>query len=104
MPGQLQDSGVGEVVLGGGSEDRGTIRDYLNPSTDAGQAMMVAGAAFVLLLLTVGKSSKGAGKLLAVGYFVLIVALADGVAHWAARTWNLRHPDGIGSSAITILY
>ena len=104
MPGQLQtDSGVGTVV-GGGNADEGSVRDYLAPSTEAGMALWVAAAAFIFLILTVGKGARGAGKLLSVGYFILIVALADGVAHWAARTWNLRHPDWIGAPAVTILY
>lgn len=88
-------SSVGTVV--GNDDDRGSVAEHLHPSTEAGSAMIFAGVAFVILLLTVGRGDGGLGKrALRVGEFILIVFAATVVANYAGRTFALLHSDKPG--------
>jgi hypothetical protein len=87
-------SGVGTVV-GPADDDKGSIGDNLGTGTAAGQALILTGIAFALLLITVGREAGGVvGKVGRVVEFVVIVAAASAVAQWAGRTYASQYPDG----------
>lgn len=103
MGGDMQmGTGVGTVV--GVDSGEGSIRGNLDPrDSEAGMALAVAGAAFVLLVVTVGKAGGSIPqRLLVVGQFVLVIAAASAVGQYAARTWALRHPDNRIAAGITV--
>jgi hypothetical protein len=90
---------VGDVV--GTPDDRGSIRENLNPSTDAGQALIVAGVGVLILLFTIAKPAQGLGrKAMVMGEFILVVGAASAVAHYVARTWTLSHPEAPGAVGV----
>ncbi len=106
MPGMANfDTGVGQVVGGNtDASDRGSVRDWLHPGTEAGQALMVAAIAAVILALTIGRESPGLRKVVAVAYFVLIVNAADAVGNYFLRTFLMRHPDAPAAAGLTIAF
>jgi hypothetical protein len=96
-----QDTGVGTVV--GTDSGEGSIRGHLDPrDSEAGAALAIAVAAFVILLVTIGRDAKGFGRILVVGQFVLIVIAASAVGQYAARTWALRHPDNRIAAGVSV--
>lgn len=98
MPGMMQGSGVGNIT--GAEDDKGSVREHLHPSTDAGQALIVAGVGMAILLFTIGRPAKGLGKAVVIGQWILVVGAASAVAHYAARTWTMLHPDAPGAVGV----
>jgi len=87
-------SGVGTVV-GPASDDTGKVSEHLGPDTAAGQALMIAGLSFLLLIITIGREAGGVvGKVGRVIEFVVVIAAASAVGQWAAREYVTLYPDG----------
>jgi hypothetical protein len=67
----------------------------IGPDTEAGQALLIAGLGFLILLVTVGRGEGGiVGRVGKVLETVLVIAAASWVAQYAARSYAATHPDG----------
>lgn len=89
-------SSVGTVVGNYGSGDMvedEPARNVLGPDTEAGQAILVVVAAFVVLWIAVGPGGgivQRGGRVL---ISIALVAAAVIAANFMGRTYALRHPD-----------
>jgi len=100
-------SGVGTVAgpasapVSNADEARGGIALAVSPRTDAGQALIVAGIGFALLLITIGRSESGVvAKVGRVIEFIVVVAAAVWVVNYAGRSYAAMNPDGVLAAGI----
>lgn len=97
--------GIG-VVQGAGVEpgDRGGVREVIGPDTEPGQALAIAVAGFLVILLTVARTERGAiAKVGRAIEFVVLVAAAMWVANYATRMYVLTNEDGPLSDGFRVI-